>query len=258
VEPRYLLDRLATSAEHDGWRAAVIALLSGYPDLLRYVGDERAGDWRFLLPELPAGDVLCVGGSLSPVPLSLARTCRSVTVQCGAVHGRFLLARAREEGFSNVSVVSSTGVAREYGTIAVLRSPMRAGAWRGWAGFPQRSGRDLQGLLKMIRPGGWLYAEVDSPAVSAPPGVMRRRLRRSGYSAVEFYWPKPTFRHCEMLMPMGDRDVQSYYLDYQFFATSPARRILRFVLRMAVKLGLFDLTVPAYSVLARRGSGDRP
>lgn len=249
MEHWQVLENLAAEAEAErgGWRTAVLALLSDYPALLRYVGDERSGDWRFLLPELPGGDVLCVGGALSPVPLSLARTATSVSVQCGSLQGRFLQARARQEGFPGIRAIRAEETVRQYGVVAVLRSPLKSGAWRN---------RNLTELVEKVEPGGWLYLEVDSLSISAPPLLLKWMLRRAGLSEVAFYWPKPTFQHCEMLMPMGDRDVQNYYLDYQFFAMSAARRALRSVLKLSTRLGVFDLTVPAYSVLARRAGGE--
>ena len=246
---RALLYQLAVEAERTGWRPAVLALLSGRPDLLRYVGDERAGDWRFLLPELPRRDALCVGGALSAVPLVLARTCERVTVQCGATAGRFLLARAREEGLSNVCVVADSRSARRgpYDLVALLRSPLRAGRWRK---IP------LPELARHVSMHGSLYVEVDSPALLAPPAALRRNLARSGLPDVSFYWPKPTFGRCEMLMPVGngrdDLPIQRYYLDYQFFAMSAPRRALRAALKLLLAAGLFHLTVPEYAALARR------
>src|SRR6478672_7537403 len=41
--------------------------------------DPRQCDWRFLLPELPDGGVLCTGGSTAQVPAILAETCNLVS-----------------------------------------------------------------------------------------------------------------------------------------------------------------------------------
>ncbi|MEO5953191.1 MAG: hypothetical protein ABIQ44_12060, partial [Chloroflexia bacterium] len=203
MDRRNLLARLADGAERDGWRSATLSLLTPYSDLLRYVGDERSADWRFLLPELPEGNLLCVGGALSSIPLSLARTCRSVTVECSRMQARFLLARARQDGFFNVSVVPHVESGAKYDLVAVLRSPLRKGAWHR---------RKLSVWTEKTRPGGWFYLEVDKPALFAPPTLLRVALRRAGFSEQALYWPKPTFQHCEMLIPLEDRDLQRYYL----------------------------------------------
>ncbi|MGA7730442.1 MAG: hypothetical protein WCD37_04115 [Chloroflexia bacterium] len=239
-----LLPRLAVAAEQDGWRAAALALLSDWPDLLQYVSDERSGDWRFLLPRLPKGRALCAGGALSPVPFALARTCEAVEVVCSDAEGRFLMARARQEGYLNVTPVSPDAVrGGSYHVVAALRSPFKIGNW-------QSSG--LTRLAEAVRAAGFLYLEVDRPALFTLPRSIRARLRPLGFSPVKCWWPKPTFRHCEMLLPLGDRRLQRYYLDYQFFAMSPQRRVLRAALKLAVALDLFHLTLPEYIVLAQR------
>src|SRR5207249_2101690 len=109
-----------------------------------------------------------------------------------------------------------------------------------------------------VRPGGVLYMRVDTLALLRPPAILRARLRRLGFSSVRFYWPKPTFDRCEMLFPLGDRRMQRYYLDNQFFAMSMGRRVLRALLRVASAAGLFELTLPGYMVVARRAEGVKP
>ena len=234
-----------------GWREPVSVVLESDPALLRYASDERSADWRFLLPHLPTGRALCVGGALSPAPLALAGSCRDVTVVCDREEGDFLLARAHDSGVFNIAVagIDEIPVARgEYDLVAALRSPFGHGAWR----------QHLRALPGAVAAGGILYLEVDEPAVVRPPMLLKDQLKRMGFTRARLYWPKPTFQRCEMLFPLGSRRLQKYYLDNQFYAMSPGRKALRTLLRTAVAAGLFELTLPEYMVLARRLAAGTP
>lgn len=244
--------RLAEQAANIGWRKAVLDTLGSHPELFQYVGDERAADWRFLLPQLPRGQALCIGGALSPIPVTLARTCQRVVIR--ATHPEdiaFLKTRAQEEGCGNIeAVLLSNRDTQSFDLVAALRSAPD-GIGSKWTDL------GLPAIISHVRQGGHLYLEIDHPAFRLPPAVMRRRLRRAGFTHVRCYWPKPTFSSCEMLLPLGDRRLQKYYLNHVFFAMSFQRRLLRRLLAVAVRLGLFELTLPGYMVVAQRSSGSR-
>ncbi|HUP27448.1 MAG TPA: hypothetical protein VM409_03360, partial [Chloroflexia bacterium] len=76
-----LLERLVPEMQSRSWLQAAAGLLATqHPDLLHYMTDERVADWRFLLPDLPAGSTLCAGGALSPAPILLAASGARVVV----------------------------------------------------------------------------------------------------------------------------------------------------------------------------------
>lgn len=254
--------RLTSEAGRLGWREAVLHTLRGDDPLLQYMADERAADWRFLLPKPPNGRILCVGGALSAVPLVLAGRCQQVVVECSPAEAEFLLLRAHEEGLSNVeATLSLPGSfkrsllhgAEEFDLVAFLRPrpSLRVP--------PARRGDLLSAEIALqVKPGGHLYVEIDRPAVVVPPALVQRRLRQLGFNEIEHFWPKPTFADCEMLLPLGDRRLQHYYLSHVFFAMSWPRRVLRPILNVLVWAGLFELTLPGYMVLARRESREHP
>jgi hypothetical protein len=243
---------IASITNHAGrtdWREAVLHHLQDAPDLLRYVGDERGGDWRFLLPAPVRGKVLCLGGALSPVPLTLARSCEQVEVRGEEAESSFLLLRAEQEDIRNIKASDEAapgGADRSYDLVAALRSSP-SGLTPRWAGL------DLKQIAAAVRPSGWLYLEVDRPALLSPPRLMRARLKRLGFSQVVVYWPKPTLSSCEILLPIEDRRIQRYYVGYIFFAMSPVRRLLRRALAAAVALRLFEFTLPQYVLIAHLG-----
>lgn len=211
----------------------------------QYMYDERAADWRFLLPELPSGRALCLGGALSPVPLVLATTCREVVVQCAKDEATFLMARASDFGLSNLETVDLDGAIGRFNLVAGLRAA---------PGQPF-SVASLKAAAEQVVEGGYLYLEIDQRAIWHPPALWRRSLRQLGFETVKCYWPKPDFRTCEMWLPLDDRRMQRYYLEQVFFASSGRRRWLKQALRATVSLGLFELTLPCYSLLARRRIG---
>ncbi len=241
--------RIVAEAQAGGWRSTVTNLLAlHHPNLFRYVADERAGDWRFLLPGPPRGSVLCAGGALSPVPFSLARTSDRVVVSTHELDSTFLRVRAHEEGLLNIHPISYplSEFVEQFDLVAGLRpAPGLPGEWR-------RS--RLRDVTDRVKAGGHLYLEIDRLAILSPPALLRRQLKSLGFTRVAFYWPKPTFSACELLIPLEDRRLQRYYLGNMFFAMSFQRRVLRRLLQVAVLLGLFELTLPGYMVVARRPS----
>ncbi|HET9495166.1 MAG TPA: hypothetical protein VFR15_13130 [Chloroflexia bacterium] len=249
MDARTLLDAWARRADEDGWAAAAHRFTRSRPILAAYVFDHRLADWRFLLPEPPRGDVLLAGGAVSCAPLLLAESARQVSVPASPAEAALLACRAEEEGCANVAAVGGVPDGERYDLVALMRSaPVR----------PVLPGRPLRMLLGMaghVRPGGHLYVEVDLPSAVVPPAVVRAFLRGRGFDRVTFYWPRPGFLGGEMYMQMGDRRLQRYYLGQMFFGTSVPRRAIRAALRAASALGLFEMILPGYVVIARRGPG---
>jgi hypothetical protein len=222
------------------------------PALLRYATDPRTADWRFLLPALPRGAVLCIGGALSLVPLALESTAREVVVLAPAADLAVLEGRAQAGGATHIQ-----GIATRSGDTA-LRLPAGrfelVAALRPVPGVraPDWQDRDLATLASRVAPGGRLYLEIARPTLRHPPRELGRRLRRLGFGATRAYWPKPDFAHCELLLPLGDRQLQAYYLAEMFFAMSIGRRIVRAGLWGAVRLGVFERLLPGYLMIAGR------
>ncbi len=129
-----------------------------------------------------------------------------------------------------------------YDLVAVLRSGS------GRAG-PVWQGKDL---ASRVAEGGYLYVEVDRPALLLPTALWRLYLKRQGFEEVDVYWPRPNFNRLESLMPLDERRWQRYYLEQFFYRSSFKRRMAYYLLGAAVKLGVFELALPCYCLLARR------
>jgi hypothetical protein len=249
---RTLLDAWARRAEEDGWTATAPGFTPGRPALAAYVFDHRLADWRFLLPEPPRGDVLLAGGAVSCAPLLLAESALRVSVLSSSPEAALLVRRAAEEGCANVSAVESVPDGERYDLVALVRpAPMRPA-------LPGKPLRMLSGMARHVRPGGYVYLELDLPSALVPPAVVHAFLRGRGFDRIAFYWPRPGFLGGEMYMQMGDRRLQRYYLGQMFFGTSVPRRVIRAALRVASTLGLFEMILPGYVVIARRRPERRP
>lgn len=232
------------------WQTATAEISEAVPAISAHITRERIGDWRFLLPEAPRGRVLCLGGALSVVPLALARTAALVVVADRIGDVAFLEARARQKNVCNIeTLVLAPGMPiNAQGTFDLVA------ALRPAPDLPQPFWRNLplSALTDYVSARGHLYLEHDFPALLRSPKRWRQHLAQLGFGRVECYWPKPTLRDSELLLPLGDRQLQHYYLDEIFFAMSGRRRALRLVLRMLVVANLFELTLPGYVLLARR------
>lgn len=206
----------------------------------------REGDWRFLLPQLPGGHALCTGGDCSSLALVLAESCETVTAAAGQAPARDMRRRAAAAGYNNIEVFSGGDLrwkARQYDLVAALHPAKRRGDRLGTA--------ELAGL---VREGGQLYMEVGHPALLLPPGLLWKRLLQCGFSDVSLYWPRPGFTKGEMLLPLGDRRLQRYYLRQLYFGGSWWKEVLRGTLSLLVHTGLFQMALPRYFAVARRSS----
>jgi hypothetical protein len=115
-----------------------------------------------------------------------------------------------------------------------------------------RAGRDL------VRPGGWVYAEVRSVrwghgpvAIGARP-VSRwcRAFAQAGLTEVTAHWHVPNHDAAAFLVPLGDQGAVRLVLGrHQGSASGRAKAILGRVLAAA---GLIELAVRDASVLGRR------
>jgi hypothetical protein len=120
-----------------------------------------------------------------------------------------------------------------------------------------RAGRDL------VRPGGWVYAEVGGiPRRPGPVGMSprpvsrwRRAFAEAGLTEVTAHWHVPNHDPAAFLVPLGDRGgVRLVLRRHQGSVAGRAKAIVGRVLAAA---GLIELAVRDASVLGRRPSPDR-
>jgi len=132
----------------------------------------RRLDWRFLLPDPSLGRVIYLGQAQSDLLTALRASAVALTVADSAVPGQ----------------------GATFDT-AVLVNP---------------SPHDLLMAAALLRPGGWLYAEV-----KGAPGAARRlarRLPQAGFAAVQQHWHWPDFVRCTRILPLADAGALTFGL----------------------------------------------
>jgi hypothetical protein len=198
-------------------------LLSEKQELLRdndaLLQASRRLDWRFLLPEPELGRVACVGVDDPNLVESLRLFGREATVlEAG---------RPWEEHAPH--------------DVVVLRNP---------------AGAELAAAVGLLRPGGWMYVEVDGAGGRRLPEGRRTArgyaaaLRRLGLMEVQGHLHWPDFRSCGVIVPLGDALAVRLAL-----ARRRQNGGARLVARLAPLLAacnLLAVVAPSASVLARR------
>jgi hypothetical protein len=198
-------------------------LLSERQELLRdndaLLQASRRLDWRFLLPEPELGRVACV-----------------------AIDGPDLAESLRLFG-SEPTVLEAGGRWEELAPhdVVVLRNP---------------AGAELAAAVPLLRPGGWMYVEVDGAGGRRLPGGRRTArgyaaaLRRLGLVEVQGHLHWPDFRSCRVIVPLGDALAVRLAL-----ARRRQNASARLLVRLAPLLAACNLlaaVAPSASVLARR------
>jgi hypothetical protein len=133
----------------------------------------RRIDWRFLFPTPDLGRVACIGVADADLLESLALFSAALKVVDSA---------SGEELDASHDVV-------------VLRNPPREAVEAG---------------SRLLRPGGWLYLEVENSTSSRAPGAPRsvracaRELRRCGLVEVSTHVHWPDFASCRAIVPLDE------------------------------------------------------
>lgn len=110
----------------------------------------------------------------------------------------------------------------------------------------------LADAVRLLRPGGWLYAETT--------GRLRRtvvaELGRQGLEGARTSWHWPAFDPCHEIVPLDEPEaVRLSLARRRARATS---RLKATVARCLLALGALDRVVPCASVVARRPNGEGP
>jgi hypothetical protein len=178
----------------------------------------RRIDWRFLFPTPDLGQVACIGVTDAELLESLELFSAALEV---------VDATRRDERDASYDVV-------------VLRNPRR---------------ELIEAGSRLLRPGGWLYVEVENSNSSRAPGTPRsirgcaRELRRSGLVDVSTYVHWPDFASCRAIVPLDEVTAVRHGLARG--STSGGWWLTRLapVLAATRQLGLF---VPCASAIGRR------
>jgi len=155
------LARLNQLAEEEGWR---VALEKTWPDVVRYVTDERRARYISLLPLTADSRVLEIGAGLGQHTCILARRARSVhALEVVPAQVAFAARRCRQMGLHNVSVAcGGDDCALPY--TGNYFDAVVANLVLEWCGSRAGRARPLDGQMRLLaeayrvlRPGGVFY-----------------------------------------------------------------------------------------------------
>lgn len=188
----------------------------------------RRVDWRFLLPTLELGHVLCLDGGDTSLPAA-------IRLAGGTVSGLSASSPGGIDGAPPDPVVFD-------GAALVAPSPA-----------------ELAAAVRAVRPGGWVYAEVRRHVRAAHPGPRSlggcgRQFDRAGLRHIETFWHAPDFATCTRIVPLAGTAAVRNALGRHHAERFGAAKSLAG--RAALATGLFSLAVPEGSVLGRRPVAD--
>ena len=180
----------------------------------------RRVDWRFLLPRPQLGATVYLGRR-DPALIAALRAHADLTI------------------LGEEPVASPTSSF----DLAVLKDPPPGSV---------SAGRDL------VRPGGWVYAEVGSVLRRHGPVAIRARpvsrwcraFADAGLTEVAAHWHAPNHDAAAFLVPLGDRGAVRLVL--RRHQGSAAGRAKAIVGRILAAVGLIELAARDASVLGRR------
>lgn len=128
------------------------------------------------------------------------------------------------------------------------------------------AGWSLREAAECLSAGGALYFEVDrlsARGFARTPARLERELRRSGCTPTGVYWVFPRFARPQIYLPLNARGAFAWYVRHLFVASTPIKRAIKIVLRVASHIGTHAVAavVPRLAVTARKtlpGDGSAP
>ena len=199
----------------------------------------RRLDWRFLLPDPELGQVACLGA----VPANLIDSLRLFTESLTVLNMDAEVCR----GFRHfVGTSSEQYVEPGRYDVVVVR---------------QLSIDKLRLAAQGLKPGGHLYAEIDSLLapnrhrrnwrnwrLALPAGCMTA-VTRAGFTEAQGQWHWPNFAACTMIIPLDDRGA----LRFSFVrgGRSAKAKLQSGLGRLLLGSGLLRHVVPHFSIIAR-------
>jgi hypothetical protein len=111
---------------------------------------------------------------------------------------------------------------------------------------------DLAGAARLVRAGGWLYAELPAQPLrrwlnNGLPASRRRALLRLGFVRVETHWHFPDFRSRRAIVPLSD--PSALRIAFARGESTLTDRLRSGLARLAAKLRLFESAAQHVSVI---------
>jgi SAM-dependent methyltransferase len=213
-------------------------------------GDMASADWRFLLPSLELGEVLCLGAPSMEVVSALSTICRRLhVVSVNPNEARQLEQAARQRSLPKLCVTH----VNSYAKLPFIEGSMDL-IWIAnvdGAANPARSPGVAAELLRLLRPEGVVYFETFGLLDSQ---LALRRFRRSsgGLATCQEYWLTPHKGALRTAVAVGDTAMVRHFFRHVLFGRSFRTRVLSRVGETLSRLGLARLMARRRGVLLGR------
>ncbi len=179
----------------------------------------RRIDWRFLLPDPRLGTVACIGSVDEQFRDALLLSCQSI------VFFQSVEENAAPQARFDIVVLCNRDISQ------------------------------LDGAAALVRPGGYLYAEV-SRSFSSPatwrllPNRVESEFIRLGFSNCAAHWHYPGFIDCTTLVPIDDGASARYFFDQQ---GAGLRKLCKSAVgRLLLAIGLLPFVIGSFSIVGER------
>ncbi len=173
-------------------------------------GDMASADWRFLLPRLKFGSVLCLGVPALPTVFVLANMCESVLL---VSTNRRRLRKAMDEGakrdLKTVNGLLFSGSA----TLPCSSGPVDliyVSAEKRFRSFvaDEPSCREL---VRLLKPGGVIYFEERATKQRRMSGEIKARLVQNGLTGTQVFRLTPLNGELQTAIPAFDNVAAGYF-----------------------------------------------
>ncbi|PKM92574.1 MAG: hypothetical protein CVU80_02640 [Elusimicrobia bacterium HGW-Elusimicrobia-4] len=276
--------QLARTAEVVGWEEALFnytrdRVVQGRMPL----EDQRAVDWKYLLPSEGDSVVLCIGCGLGTVPTVLSETCARVyAVDTDWFKIAFLNIRKRQQGIDNLYLIYiGDGVDFPFPDKHFDIVVLGGGQWKA------KQAIQVRGVIRLINNllnergsayfslgNLWAFQQVLRQKTNSTGLSLhtifgyRRMLHASGFSQLSIFAPLPNHKGIPLFyIPFEEKQAWDYFFRFIFplfeMASPEVKRSYGFeyaVAKAGVRLALqFKLVgvakffVPGFVIIARKG-----
>jgi SAM-dependent methyltransferase len=218
-------------------------------------GDLACADWRFLLPDFRADNVVCLGVPSANNLTVLRRMARRVWVVSSSLAELRELRRASEEKnagqFQLIHAKDFTALPFPDGAMDLIWMKDSVAV----SAFLRRNGVTAE-LARVLRPDGVVYYEV-----SRPLDVLRARrltgyLARHGLSSGSSFWLAPLKGEAHTAVPVGDRPISRFFFSRVLYGQSPRSQKLSRLGETLSRVGLLPYLVWRRGLLIRRSPAE--
>lgn len=213
-------------------------------------GELASTDWRFLLPTLQFGSILCLGPPPGPVLTVLSGMARVVVVASATSSAlRSVGITLETRDLANVYPVCTEPLAFPCGDAAfdLIVGPFGVDATRALSS----AGSEVE-LDRVLQSTGVIYLDTDGLADVRRANLWAERMEARGFAPARRFWLLRRRGHIHVALPRSDVDLTSYFFEHVLSGKSRKARLLRQIGRLASHFGLLPCVAPGQALVLER------